>query len=412
MCRSAGSFVFVLTIALSACGASDNVGGEIAATGTGDVIEPTAPRGDALAPFREACGEPELLIPFPRAPYVQLVDSDSARVMWTAASRAPVTVRVTRPGGAVVAHVPAAIEDTAFLSATFQHAADVTELEPATAYCYELVDGAGAALTTRIGFRTAPSVDAPFAFVALGDLGLASDDQWAVRQQMARVPHDLTIVTGDVAYSSGELSELQRHFFDVYDELIASIPVFPTSGNHDYETADAAPFREVFALPDTGGPAAKERWYSFDWGDVHFVALDTERLVPEQTVWLEHDLATNELPWVVVYLHRPPFSSGEHGSDHRAREELAPIFERFGVQLVLAGHDHHYERTVPLNGVTYFVTGGGGRGVRPTATSSFTAYSEAVIHFLLVEVEPHELRVHAIDGTGREFDAVRVLRAG
>jgi hypothetical protein len=167
-----------------------------------------------------------------------------------------------------------------------------------------------------------------------------------------------------------------------------------------------APFRGVFALPGDNG----EKWYSYDWGRIHFVALDTEASYATQAAWLDGDLAATALPWKVVYFHRPPYSSGQHGSDTSLRRAFAPVFEKHRVQLVLAGHDHNYERMVPQRGVQYVVTGGGGVGTRPVGTSSFTVFSEDVIHFVHVEAGIDEMVLHAIDGRGTEFDAVRIPR--
>jgi hypothetical protein len=143
---------------------------------------------------------------------------------------------------------------------------------------------------------------------------------------------------------------------------------------------------------------------------VHLVALDSEQIGPAQVAWLDADLAANRLPWVIVYLHRPPYSTGDHGGDGDVQQHFVPLFEKHRVPLVLAGHDHHYERTKPLDGVTYVVSGGGGRGTRAGGKASFTAFSEAVCHFLFVEVEGDRLTGHAIDGVGQEFDSF-VLQA-
>ena len=144
---------------------------------------------------------------------------------------------------------------------------------------------------------------------------------------------------------------------------------------------------------------------------MHFVALDTEADYATQMTWLEQDLAANQLPWKIIYMHKPPYSSGVHGSDKGLRNKLAPLAEKYGVQLVLAGHDHNYERMKPQNGVAYVVTGGGGIGTRSVGSSSFTAFSLDVIHFVYVEVGVDELTLHAIDATGREFDSMVVPRA-
>src|SRR5262245_33163176 len=94
---------------------------------------------------------------------------------------------------------------------------------------------------------------------------------------MRSVPFDLLIHTGDLAYDDGSREQIERTVFDVYADVLGTYPLYPQTGNHDYHSEGAAPFREAFALPENGGPEGLERWYSFDWGDVHFVALDTER---------------------------------------------------------------------------------------------------------------------------------------
>jgi acid phosphatase type 7 len=111
-----------------------------------------------------------------------------------------------------------------------------------------------------------------------------------------------------------------------------------------------------------------------------------------------------------VYLHRPPFSSGEHGSNLAVREAFVPLFERHRVPLVFAGHDHDYERTIAINGVTYVVTGGGGRGTRPVGASPFTAFSESTLHFIAASVSDSALVLHAIDATGQTFDSLQLTR--
>jgi 3',5'-cyclic AMP phosphodiesterase CpdA len=290
-----------------------------------------------------------------------------------------------------------------------QWLAPVRPLAPATVYCYDVTGGGG---SERLGFRTAPAAGtgATVRFLAFGDSGGGGSDQAALRDQMATVPFDFMIHTGDIAYGGGTRAAFEQNFFRPYADLLKFFPMFPASGNHEYDSDDAAPFREVFVLPENGGPEGIERWYSFDWGDVHFVALDTERTGPVQAAWLDADLAANQRPWTIVVGHRPPFSSGEHGSDGNFRTHFVPVLEKHAVPLVLTGHDHHYERTTPQNGVTYVVTGGGGIGVRPAGSSNFTAFSLPVIHFVYVTISGNELSLHAIDGVGKEFDSLIIRR--
>ncbi len=106
--------------------------------------------------------------------------------------------------------------------------------------------------------------------------------------------------------------------------------------------------------------------------------------------------------------HWGPYSSGSHGSNGAMRAAFRPIFERYGVHLVVSGHDHHYERTRPIGNITYIVTGGGGGGTRTVTPSDWTAFSLDVLHFLYITIEGDSMRVHAIDGTGQEFDGTEI----
>jgi 3',5'-cyclic AMP phosphodiesterase CpdA len=285
--------------------------------------------------------------------------------------------------------------------------AAIDGLTAGTVYCYELVDGSGP-LTGRTGFRTAPAADNtdPVRFLAFGDSGGGGADQYQLAEQMMTLPYELIIHTGDIAYDDGSIGQFEDNVFGVYAELFRNLPFFPAAGNHEYNTLQGAPFREVFNLPSDNG----EKWYSYDWGSVHFAALDTEADYATQAAWLDRDLAASTLPWRIVYLHKPPYSSGSHGSDLALRKALAPVLEKHHVQLLLAGHDHDYERMTPQNGVAYVVTGGGGRGTYGVGHSEFTAFAAEVIHFAYVEVAADQLVLHAIDASGREFDSMVVPR--
>jgi 3',5'-cyclic AMP phosphodiesterase CpdA len=314
------------------------------------------------------------------------------------------SVEVTRPDGTVLSTAAGERQQTAVRSAgENQMWAHVDGLEPDTIYCYRLMQD-GVAMSERVGFRTAPPADTtrPIRVLAFGDSGGGGTDQSALEAEMFDVPAELIIHTGDVAYDNGTIAQFEDNVFGVYAGLFRHLPFYPAAGNHDYETLQGAPFRDVFALPGT------EQWYSYDWGPIHFAALDTESDYGPQMQWLEADLAATTQPWKIVYMHRPPYSSGEHGSDTALRSGLAPILAKHHVQLVLAGHDHDYERISPQDGVEYIVTGGGGKGTRPVGSSGFTAFSTSVIHFVYFEVTREQLVLHAIDATGTEFDSVVV----
>ena len=404
-----------LTLA-AACGGTANVSGKVEAVRFGDLAEAPVPKVRFDRDHRAACGEEEVgpISELVRFPYLQHVQTDAALLMWTAVSPDPYQVRVARPDGSPVGELRSSLQADASPADAHQHVARLTGLEPGSMHCYSLHAPDGTMLTPPTGFRTAPEAGsgAPVRFVAFGDSGHGGADQRAVFEHVQGVSFDVLLVTGDVAYGSGTRGELERNFFQIYEPMLVSIPSFPVLGNHDDYTDAGGPFREGFALPENGAPDGREYWYSFDWGDVHFVALDSERMGEVQAAWLEADLAGNELPWTIVYTHRSAYSSGSHGSDLTFRRVFGAILMEHRVPLVLSGHDHHYERSKPIGDTTYVVTGGGGRGTRAPDGASFTEFALDVLPFVHVTVEGEDLFLHAIDATGQEFDYVHIRLPG
>lgn len=215
--------------------------------------------------------------------------------------------------------------------------------------------------------------------------------------------------------------------FNIYRGWLGSRPVFPAIGNHDDEVASAAPYRDVFVLPRNAANAAYpdhvERYYSFDYGPAHFVVLDTELAFrdslrrQEQVSWLVDDLMRTSQPWKIAVFHRPPFNSGTvHGSDLEVRSVFAPIFEAHGVSLVLSGHEHDYERTIPWretssgSPVTYVVTGGGGAPLYAAGSSTWTAFSRSAHHFVRGSVSTCTVTLEAVGLSGTVFDSTTLDR--
>ena len=214
----------------------------------------------------------------------------------------------------------------------------------------------------------------------MGDMGNNSANQVNVRnawQAFNGTNHtDAWLLMGDNAYSSGLDAEYQSNFFNIYQgSLTKNHVLWPSPGNHDYAQSSARqadhniPYYDIFSLPkngQAGGVASNtEAFYSFNYGNVHFVALDSygwetgntrlyDTLGP-QAMWLKQDLAANSQPWTVIYFHHPPYTKGSHNSDTETelinmRQRIVPILERYKVDLVLCGHSHSYERSFLLNG--------------------------------------------------------------
>jgi 3',5'-cyclic AMP phosphodiesterase CpdA len=231
---------------------------------------------------------------------------------------------------------------------------------------------------------------------------------------LGRLEPDLILHTGDVVYPAGEERYYAWRFFAPYRYIIGSVPVFPVLGNHDVRKGNGTAFLETFH-PPLDSPRSTKRYYSFDWGDAHFVALDSELYYDdkgstpeEQKAFLEQDLAATRKRWRVAFLHRSPYGSSRHGGDQKVKEELEPLFVRHGVDLVFGGHDHVYERTVPIRGVTYVVSGGGGRRLYRAGKGMWTASSKSVHHAVLVRVDGGHLSLEAVEADDTVVDRMEL----
>jgi hypothetical protein len=190
-----------------------------------------------------------------------------------------------------------------------------------------------------------------------------------------------------------------------------------------------APYLAAFDLPSNSlNKKDSERYYSFDEGNAHFIALDTndplievsEDKSDDMLDWLESDLERHKnMMWKIVFFHHPPYTSGiEHGPDMRVRQHLVPIFDKYNVDIVFSGHEHNYERTCALrndhceeSGTTYFVTGGGGAtpyGFGPSEYFSKSKFSD--YHFILVNKESCKLDIKAIGVNNQVLDIFKMSK--
>ncbi|AKJ05584.1 uncharacterized protein (TIGR03382 family) [Archangium gephyra] len=357
-----------------------------------------------------------------RQPYLQRVGPDTATIAFRLDGNCVPAVRYGTHGST---HESAQSAD-----AGRTHAIVLSGLQPGTEYTY-LVEACGAR-TTPVRFSTAPVPGTRSVhFTAVGDFGMNNADQRAVANAMLARKPELFLMLGDNAYESGTEAEFQSNLFVPMAPLLAQVPSVAVPGNHEYVTNRAQPYFDNLYLPTS--PTGGEHYYSFDWGHVHFVGLDANCAMgmasqdrcslAAQRKWLEQDLAASDAPWKVVFLHYPPWSSGEHGSQPLIHREFTPLFEKYGVDLVLTGHDHHYERTYPMKGSavgrsgeqnpTYLVVGGGGASLRPFETSkpSWTAVRNDRDHgYLDVKVEEGTLTAQVLTPSGQMIDSFSLTK--
>jgi len=248
-----------------------------------------------------------------------------------------------------------------------------------------------------------PADQPKFRFAAFGDTRTNHQVHRAVVEAMAKEDIDFFLHTGDMVERGGK-PEQWTTFFQIERELMARAPIVPAIGNHDLGNRG---YYERFFFLDTFSNG--KSYFITDWGNLRVVSLDVTIVCEHrcsQYIAVEKALAegaaANKL--MVLFLHNPPYSSGAHGSDMTLREVLGALARRYGVELVITGHDHDYERTKPIDGTTYIVSGSAGAPVRPILPSEFTAEARTEPHYILVDVDANHLALRAINLRGEVFD--------
>ena len=371
-----------------------------------------------------------LALPLPAqpwlGPYVQDVSPRRAVVQWaTLGSTGAGAVRLL-PDGVPVPSIVETISPAAsqLPAPLYLHRAELNHLPPGQTHRYQVtLDGLPVNPSRPLSFQTPGEQTANF--VVFGDSGDGGPPQRQLAALLGREPAQFALHVGDLAYWEGTFRQFAEAFFSIYPDLLTRMALFPVPGNHDYEFQDAFAYRTLFRVPtgtvDAGGQG---RYYSFDWGPVHFTVLDTNHSLLAALAgsgamlqWLEQDLAATRKPWRIVAVHHPPFPTSAAKLHDPAcalvARHITPILERHGVQLVLAGHEHLYQRTQARRsgqfspgpaGTVYVTTGGGGSQLYPPGDAPFVVHNAGASHFLRIQADPRRLTVQAIDAHGEQLD--------
>ncbi len=403
-----------------------------------------------------------------RAPYLQMQSPDAITIRWQ--SDEPV-VAVVRFGKS-----PEALDRLVEGSGpTLEHEIRLSGLEPDTRYWYAVGSDSEIAYGGGVDdwFMTAPiqGGERPVRIWVQGDPGKALSTtlagkeavlDWIEANPRPGLPAiDLWLTTGDNAYRYGRNREFQQHLFAPYSDLLRNVPYWPAHGNHD---ARRWAFYNIFSFPENGEaggvPSGNEHFFSFDYGQVHFVYLDshaTDRSVDgEMLGWLKRDLAATSQPWLIAVFHHPPYSKGSHDSDNltdsggrmaEMRENALPILEAAGVDLVLSGHSHVYERSYPLachydkstrfkpsmfvdkgmgsqppyrkpvgltphSGAIYSVVGSSAKADNSPLDHPVMAMAKRELGSLLVDIDGNTLEARFITPKGEVLDHYRIVKEG
>lgn len=341
-----------------------------------------------------------------RGPYLQLLTDQSVTIVWNTDVAAACALAI-HPVGGPTSTIPGGTGTVCSIP--------VGSLAPDASYAYTpLADGA--AIDTESVFRT-DDPTLPFTFLVVGDSGCNCPAQTAIRDRMLTVPADLVLHTGDMIYETGAAADFNPKFFAPYRDLLRELVFWPCLGNHDVAADAGASWRAAFSTP-ANNAAASENYYSFDFGNAHFVVLDSNASTAPgsaQHTFLDQDLAASTAEWKFVAFHHTIYSNSQHGSNLGIRANLVPLFDARAVDVVFMGHDHDYERTyaltnnqivAPGTGTVYVTTGGGGRALYPAGHSATTAYAESAYHFTRVDVNGATLHLEMIRDDGAVRDTL------
>lgn len=338
------------------------------------------------------------------APYLQNVTPDAITVMWETTEPVIGIVEYGRNG-----KYKDKVKEP---EAHKLHEIRIDGLTAATTYDYRV--RYGDATLTPASFTTAPPPGTEnWRFVVYGDNRSNPDTHARNVKQILKLKPGIIINTGDLVAQGSEYAQWKPQYFDPLRGVSEHIPIFPCLGNHE---RNAIHYYNYHSLPDDQG----EVYYSFDYGNAHFISLNSNsqdapfELGEKQTEWLIEDLKKNkDATWKFVYFHHPLFRAHPTRGIGEQRWVWQPLFEEYGIDFVINGHDHYYMRSYPIGryegkpkrGVYHLISGGGGANTYPMVPKEHAAFRRRIHHVTAIDVMGDRLIGRAVDVDGNVFDA-------
>lgn len=335
---------------------------------------------------------------FLKGPYLQNVKTDGITIMWE--SKQPAIGRV------VFGKSKSFDNEVAKIDSTTIHEVILTGLDIETVYHYQVISET---VKSKIyTFKTGVRIDSPFSFATYGDNKNGPFNHEKIANLVLSKQPNFVIHNGDLVNRGYVYKQWEKLFFTPARKMMYQIPLFIAIGNHEEH---AKLYYDFFSLPH------HEKWYSFDFGNAHFIVLDSDIKYleerSEQLKWLIEDLERNTATWTFVNFHHVLFAGGGnyYTTDRIFRKNLLhPIFEKYGVDIVMNGHAHYYERSYPIvskqgkKPITYIVCGNGGTPMRYIGKRESTLYSERVFGFVLIHIDGTKLHLQSININGEVID--------
>ena len=270
----------------------------------------------------------------------------------------------------------------------------------------------GAEKPSRSSGTSVPVVTGkPAARLAItGDTGMRNDAVEATAKRMQieserdSEPYDALVILGDMIYPNGDADLTEASVIEPFAQILEDAELIPVLGNHDVYSGEGDEIMRRLGR--------ESRWYVEMIGPVRLIVLDSNRVGnKQQLAWLRDVLAEKQPQgtWTIATMHHPAYSAGDHGSTKSVQRHWVPLFEQADVPLVLAGHDHDYQRSKQINGITYIVSGGGSK-LREVGSKDFTAVSESILHYVDLLVYEDRLEGRTIDHDGGLIDDFTIRR--
>jgi acid phosphatase type 7 len=284
----------------------------------------------------------------------------------------------------------------------------LSNLSPNTVYSYTAETESIASPLRH--FHTLGAYAPRVRFIAYGDTRTQPKIHAALASKFKRYSPDFILHVGDLVAEGKRYDLWEKEFFGPLANVIDEVPILPVIGNHE---EDGTNYLRYIHLP------AKERFYSYDMGPVHVLALDYhyEKSTDEQFAFAEKDIMSSQAPWKVVMMHYPVFNVGGHGTGWGHTNYL-PLFHRARVDLVIGGHSHIYERFRPIAAadgpdawpITHITTGGGGAPLAGSYPHPALAVRAATNHFVVIDATESTLKGYALTTRNKVIDSFELKK--
>ncbi len=357
---------------------------------------------------------PRIPKPFLRFPYLEELAPTGVTISWITRKATTGALRISSVGA----------DDLYFESRRLgrHHSFRIDGLHPDTVHSYQVIINAKSTVD-NLHFKTIPLQETECHFFALADSGSGKRPQYRIaariEEWLNHDPFEFGLHLGDISYSRTSTPDEDREYFRPYHRILCRVPIWLALGNHDVDYGKTVNHLAFHRMP------GNKRWYSLDYGRIHVTVLDSTRWnSTSQREWLERDLRNHQdVQWKIVVLHHPPYCRPyiregvlQPGSHIEIRNLWCPLFEQYGVDLVLSGHSHTYQRTRRIRdycpggkGIVYVIAGGGGERIDTVAEEIDTpglmeAWLGGRYHFVRLKITNEQLAIMAVDDRGRVFD--------